>query len=748
LEQRCLFAVSGAPRPEGLVGYWAFNAADVSDTTVRDRSGKNRNGTLVGGPTLAPGRHAEAVSLDGVDDQVLVGNLMATGAGRISAAAWVYKNDADGDDFVVSKAAATSTTDPNYVWSLGVAGDLVRVRLQGAAGVETFDGPKIAAQRWTHLGFTYDGSNVRIYVNGRLRQTAAHTGLVLASNVPVVIGGSADGLNDTNFAGRIDDVRLYDLALDPRSMLAAYYRAPSLAAPPTRGGYGGAATPVPGLIQAESYDLGGEGVAYHDTTAANEGGMYRTTEAPDVADGALNDDATYAVGWTRPGEWLQYTVNVTQTASYALDARVSSSVGTAQFRVDVDGADATGTIAVPNTGGFNAWTTVQRPGVGLTAGTHVLRVYVVAGGFNLNYLQLSVEAELTAPAAPASLAASANLPSQIGLSWADNSTNESGFKIEQSTDGVDFTQIATVGANVTRYTATRLAASTPYTFRVRAFNAAGDSDYSEPVSATTQDQTAAVMPDATNTGLAVAGIAESSLRVISGIYTAKADEVLEGINFTGGVVIPAGADNVVIRNCLVSGGGYGVQSMDGAMNLLVENTEVRGCSGKGMLIHHATVRRVYIHDVGSDGMFVHTGGDLLVEYCFITRCGKDNPTDHTDGIQVHNAGSNIVIRYNHISLPASFYNSGSNSTWGLLNSCIVFQSDWGAIADSSIIGNWLDGGGYTVRLEEKEGYQITGITVADNRFSRDYDYGPRGIIDTPGYTWTDNVYDDNGQVIP
>ena len=53
-----------------------------------------------------------------------------------------------------------------------------------------------------------------------------------------------------------------------------------------------------------------------------------------------------------------------------------------------------------------------------------------------------------------------------------------------------------------------------------------------------------------------------------------------------------------------------------------------------------------------------------------------------------------------------------------------------------------------MRLEEKEGYQITGITVADNRFSRDYDYGPRGIIDTPGYTWTDNVYDDNGQVIP
>src|SRR5215210_7774622 len=94
--------------------------------------------------------------------------------------------------------------------------------------------------------------------------------------------------------------------------------------------YGGTPWPVPGLIQAENYDVGGEGVAYHDTTAANEGGMYRTSEGPDVADGALSDDGTYAVGWMRPGEWLQYTVNVPTAGTYTLGARVSSAVDTGQ----------------------------------------------------------------------------------------------------------------------------------------------------------------------------------------------------------------------------------------------------------------------------------------------------------------------------------------------------------------------------------------------------------------------------------
>ena len=68
---------------------------------------------------------------------------------------------------------------------------------------------------------------------------------------------------------------------------------------------------------------------------------------------------------------------------------------------------------------------------------------------------------------------------QINLSWVNNANNENGFAIEQSSDGVNFTQIATVITNVTTYSAeTNIAAGLTYYFRVRAFNGSTNSTYS------------------------------------------------------------------------------------------------------------------------------------------------------------------------------------------------------------------------------------------------------------------------------
>lgn len=91
----------------------------------------------------------------------------------------------------------------------------------------------------------------------------------------------------------------------------------------------------------------------------------------------------------------------------------------------------------------------------------------------------------TAPAAPTGLSAIAASASQINLGWADNSSNEDGFRIERSPDGTNFTEIATVPANSTGYTAGGLASGTPYFFRVRAYNAVGNSNYSNTAVAST-----------------------------------------------------------------------------------------------------------------------------------------------------------------------------------------------------------------------------------------------------------------------
>ena len=90
------------------------------------------------------------------------------------------------------------------------------------------------------------------------------------------------------------------------------------------------------------------------------------------------------------------------------------------------------------------------------------------------------------PAAPSNLTATVVSSSQINLSWQDNSNNETGFAIERKTGaGGTYAQIATVGANVTGYNSTLLSASTLYYYRVRAYNANGNSGYSNEAYATT-----------------------------------------------------------------------------------------------------------------------------------------------------------------------------------------------------------------------------------------------------------------------
>src|SRR4029077_20659155 len=82
-------------------------------------------------------------------------------------------------------------------------------------------------------------------------------------------------------------------------------------------------------------------------------------------------------------------------------------------------------------------------------------------------------------------------------SWTDNANNENGFKIERSTDGVNFALITTTAANITSYIDTSLAAGTTYTYQLLAPNAAGDSSSSTAVAATTPVPAAPATTDIT-----------------------------------------------------------------------------------------------------------------------------------------------------------------------------------------------------------------------------------------------------------
>ena len=142
--------------------------------------------------------------------------------------------------------------------------------------------------------------------------------------------------------------------------------------------YQGGAQKVPGKVMCAYYDLGGEGVAYHDSDARNSGsgalnpanGSYlnefRMNEGVDTSYTKFGldpkiDDNPYEqvqppanllyVGWTEPGEWFNLTVEVAETGLYSADLLYTSNRG-GSISLDVNGQPATGPLNIATT--YNA----------------------------------------------------------------------------------------------------------------------------------------------------------------------------------------------------------------------------------------------------------------------------------------------------------------------------------------------------------------------------------------------------------
>jgi len=182
------------------------------------------------------------------------------------------------------------------------------------------------------------------------------------------------------------------------------------------------------------------------------------------------------------------------------------------------------------------------------------------------------------PAAPTSLAATTVSSSQINLSWTDNANNENGFKVEQSTDGTNFTQIAMLSSNSVSYSVTGLSASTTFFYRVASFNDAGNSTFSNTASATTS----APPPPLPAAPSALSATAVSSARINlawtdnSGNESGFKIERCKNPNCTSfaqiaqvGANSNTFADTTVTKNTAYS---YRVRSFNGAGNSAYSNT--------------------------------------------------------------------------------------------------------------------------------------------------------------------------------
>ena len=144
--------------------------------------------------------------------------------------------------------------------------------------------------------------------------------------------------------------------------------------------------PIPGTIEVEDFDLGGQGLAYNDDDASNNGGAYRPDEGVDL-EGTTDTGFGYNAGFVLNGEWLEYTVDVT-AGTWDVELRVASNEDGGSLQLELDGVDITGPIGFPGTGGWQNWTTVLVEDIDFTGGVQTLRVQMLDDDFNLNWITI------------------------------------------------------------------------------------------------------------------------------------------------------------------------------------------------------------------------------------------------------------------------------------------------------------------------------------------------------------------------
>src|SRR5215469_4185109 len=251
------------------------------------------------------------------------------------------------------------------------------------------------------------------------------------------------------------------------------------------GPFGGTAASIPGTVQAENYDTGGQGVAYNVTSINGTDNGYRS----DGVDLEVTTDTGGGVnmGWTAKGQSFKYTVNVNAAGTYTLTFRVAAinAVTDAFHIANSSGTNLTGNINVPATGAWQAWTSVTAS-IALPAGQQTLTFDQDNPGWNLNYFTVSsTEGPFGGTPWPVPGTVQAENYDVGGQGVGYNVTSVNGSANNYRSDGVDLEVTTDTGGGYDlgwtaagqwfKYTVNAASAGTyTVTFRVAAINAVTD----------------------------------------------------------------------------------------------------------------------------------------------------------------------------------------------------------------------------------------------------------------------------------
>ena len=154
------------------------------------------------------------------------------------------------------------------------------------------------------------------------------------------------------------------------------------------GTYPAAIHAVPGIVEAENFDTGGQKNGYFDSNETNEGGQYRATEGVDIE---ICSEGGFNYGWTEAGEWTEFLIDVSKTTKYDVKVRTASINATAKFHLELDGEQVGASVPVPQT---NDWQKFADAIVklDLVKGKHTFRIVTEKGGYSVDKIAFSESA--------------------------------------------------------------------------------------------------------------------------------------------------------------------------------------------------------------------------------------------------------------------------------------------------------------------------------------------------------------------
>src|SRR5213076_3340337 len=354
----------------GLVAAYAFN--EGSGTTVADASGNGNTGTINGATWTAAGRYGSALVFDGTSTSVTVANAgslrLTTG---MTLEAWVYPTGA----LTGWRAVIDKNVDGYYLMASSDQGNRPAVGGAWPPGARIMYGPTgLGLNTWTHLAGTFDGAMVRLYVNGELVASQAQTAALTATAGTLQIG--SDSYAGENFAGRIDEVRIYNRALTAAEIQADMNTAVGSAPTPDT-----QAPTAPGTLTATA--ASGSQINLSWTAATDNVGVtgypvercqgagctsfapVGTAAGPTYSDTGLgaNSSYSYRVRATdaagNPSEYSNVASATTPAATPGLVAAYSFNEGSGTTVGDASGNNNTGTVSGAT------WTTAGRYGSAL-----------------------------------------------------------------------------------------------------------------------------------------------------------------------------------------------------------------------------------------------------------------------------------------------------------------------------------------------------------------------------------------------